>query len=94
MGPAQIRRIRKALNLSQEKLAHLLGVTWITIQRWESDASGPTGMALRILLLLEQRMNDPSLKALLRDRRAADPMFVVYSLLGEVYSNGSLKHRG
>jgi len=92
MTPEEIHSLRKSLNLSQEKLAQLLGVSWTTVNRWEAGHSGPTGMAMRILLLLRDRAHDPSLRAILSDPRVHDPLFVLYSLLGHVYSGVSV-HR-
>ena len=36
MDKSEIKRIRKTLKLSQEAFARLLGVSWISVQRWES----------------------------------------------------------
>jgi DNA-binding transcriptional regulator YiaG len=33
---SEIKRIRKTLKLSQEAFARRLGVSWISVQRWES----------------------------------------------------------
>lgn len=37
--------VRKKLNLSQEKLAALLGVSFSTINRWEKGRSKPSYLA-------------------------------------------------
>lgn len=36
MDKSEIKRIRKTLKLSQEAFARRLGVSWISVQRWES----------------------------------------------------------
>ena len=94
MTPEQIRHLRKSLGFSQEKFAHLLSVSWTTVNRWEAGHSGPTGMAKRILLLLEGRMRSANFRAALVDPRAQDPMFLLYSLLGQVYANSTLHQTG
>jgi transcriptional regulator with XRE-family HTH domain len=38
--PADIRALRRALSLTQYELSNLVGVTRLTIVRWESDG-GP-----------------------------------------------------
>lgn len=86
MTPERIRRIRKSLGYTQERLAQILGVAWTTVHRWESGSSTPTGIPARLLLLLEQRVGQPDFQAALRDARASDPMFILYSLLGNTYS--------
>ncbi len=93
MRPERIRHLRKSLGLSQEKFAQLLGVSWTTVNRWEAGHSGPTGMAMRILMLLQGRSRDPDFKAALSDPRVHDPMFILYRLLGQVYSNSSAHQR-
>jgi DNA-binding XRE family transcriptional regulator len=87
MTPRRIQRIRKALALSQEDFAHILWVTWSTVNRWEIGNAAPTGMNLRILILLEHGLAKPSFRKTLRDPRAADPMFLLYRLLEPLYGN-------
>ena len=38
----QVKYVRKQLKLSQEKLASLLGVSFATVNRWETGHSMPT----------------------------------------------------
>jgi predicted transcriptional regulator len=85
MTPKRIRKIRKAIGLSQEDFAHILWVTWSTISRWEVGNAAPTGINLRILILLEHVLATPSFRKILRDPRAADPMFLLYRLLEALY---------
>jgi predicted transcriptional regulator len=87
MTPKRIRKIRKALGLSQEDFAHILWVTWSTINRWEGGNAAPTGINLRILILLEHGLATPSFRKILRDPRAADPMFLLYRLLEPLYGD-------
>lgn len=86
--PQRIAGIRKALGLTQERLAHLLSVTWTTVSRWEAGSSSPTGMPLRLLYVLEDAARDREFRASLNDPRARDPLFALYSLLGGVYGTG------
>jgi transcriptional regulator with XRE-family HTH domain len=87
MTPRRIQKIRKALGLSQEDFAHILWVTWSTVNRWEIGNAAPTGMNLRILILLEHGLAKPSFRKTLRDPRATDPMFLLYCLLEPLYGN-------
>ena len=87
MTPARVRKIRKALAFSQEDFAHILWVTWTTVNRWETGSAAPHGIHLRILALLEQRLASPSFRATLRDSRAGDPMFLLYRLLEPFYQD-------
>jgi putative transcriptional regulator len=41
-----IREIRDKLNLSQEQLANRLGVSYVTVNRWEKGKTKPSPLAL------------------------------------------------
>jgi DNA-binding transcriptional regulator YiaG len=51
--PARIRKLRKRLGLTQEQFAHKLGVTFVSVNRWENGHSTPTGLSARALEALE-----------------------------------------
>lgn len=48
--------IRKKLGLSQEQMARLLGVSFVTVNRWEGGHSSPTGPTLDLYLALNGAM--------------------------------------
>jgi len=39
----QLVMVRKKLGLTQEQLAHVLGVSFVSVNRWEAGHSSPTG---------------------------------------------------
>lgn len=43
----QVKAVRTALNLSQEELAHALGVSFATVNRWENRKTNPSKLAQR-----------------------------------------------
>jgi len=43
--PAFVKEVRKQLGLSQEELAHELGVSFATINRWENGKTSPSKLA-------------------------------------------------
>ncbi|MFA6132841.1 MAG: helix-turn-helix transcriptional regulator [Phycisphaerae bacterium] len=45
--PRMIRELRKAMGLTQEQFAAKVGVTFSTVNRWESGKSLPSPLALR-----------------------------------------------
>lgn len=57
-----IRFLRNQLGLSQEGFARKLGVSFTTVNRWESDKSHPSQLAQKILLQLEEQMNNDDIK--------------------------------
>jgi len=53
-----IRELRAALGLTQEQFAAKVGVTFSTVNRWESSKSNPSPLARRrIEELREERRN-------------------------------------
>lgn len=55
MDPERIRALRQRLQLTQEDFAHLIGVTFSTVNRWENGKSTPNRIATRLLMGLERR---------------------------------------
>jgi DNA-binding transcriptional regulator YiaG len=43
--PDQVKGIRQQLELSQEELAHALGVSFATVNRWENGKTAPSKLA-------------------------------------------------
>lgn len=52
----QVRKIRQQLGLSQEELAHELGVSFSTINRWENSKTVPFKLARRQFEAFCERM--------------------------------------
>lgn len=44
--PEMLKKVRRQLNLSQEELAHTLGVSFTTVNRWENGKAAPSKLAL------------------------------------------------
>ena len=86
MTATRIRKIRKALGLSQGEFARVLWVTYSTLSRWERGLAPPFGMHLEILRFLARNLASRSFQAALKDPRAADPMFLLYRLLQREFS--------
>ena len=43
----QVKAVRVRLKLSQEELAHALGVSFATVNRWENGKTNPSKLAQR-----------------------------------------------
>src|SRR6266480_4601619 len=52
----RIRGLRKALGLTQLELANRLGVSHVTVNRWENDQVAPSGLALQKIVREEQAL--------------------------------------
>ena len=45
--PQMVKEVRRQLALSQEELAHALGVSFATVNRWENGKTIPSKLAQR-----------------------------------------------
>lgn len=50
-----VRRLRKKLGLTQEAFAHRLGVTWVSVNRWENGHSVPRSLSAKALDALAKK---------------------------------------
>ena len=67
-----IRALRNGLNLSQEKFAPYLGVSFQTINHWEKGRATPSQMAMTLIELQLRQMGE----------RGADLMSGLFSRVG------------
>jgi transcriptional regulator with XRE-family HTH domain len=51
---AQVKRVRQAMGLTQYEFANRLGVHPVTVAKWETDAQGIRGPAVRLMALLAE----------------------------------------
>jgi putative transcriptional regulator len=52
--PAQIKRLREANNVSQPVFARYLNTSESTVAKWETGAKRPSGMALKLLTIVQK----------------------------------------
>ena len=82
----RIRKIRKALGISQKEFGRILWAASTTVEQWESGECAPVGMHHRLLRLWEQGLANPSLSSTLKSPEANDdPMYLLYRLLQPLY---------
>ena len=54
ISPRQIKRIRESLRVSQPVFARYLNTSESTVQKWETGAKKPSGMALKLLDVVQK----------------------------------------
>jgi putative transcriptional regulator len=54
MAPKRIKRIRLSQRVSQPVFARYLNTSESTVEKWESGAKRPSGMALKLLDIVEK----------------------------------------
>ncbi len=52
--PAQIKRLRETNNVSQPVFARYLNTSESTVEKWETGAKKPSGIALKLLSLVQK----------------------------------------
>lgn len=57
MDQQEIKELRARAGMTQESLAHELGVSVSTVQKWEGGWSRPRGLSLRALENLAQKIS-------------------------------------
>lgn len=53
--PEEIRKIRKAVSLSQRSFASVIGVSPKTVESWEAGTNKPSGASSRMLQLIKEK---------------------------------------
>ena len=54
LEPAQIRQLRVANKVSQPVFARYLNTSESTVEKWETGAKRPSGMALKLLMVVRK----------------------------------------
>ena len=54
MEPRQIKKIRQSQRVSQPVFARYLNTSESTVEKWESGAKKPSGMALKLLAVVQK----------------------------------------
>ena len=52
--PAQIKRLRERNHVSQPVFARYLNTSESTVEKWETGAKRPSGMALKLLAIIDK----------------------------------------
>jgi transcriptional regulator with XRE-family HTH domain len=82
----RVRKIRKALGISQRELGRILWAATTTVEQWESGECAPVGTHHRLLILWERGLANPSLRPVLTHPEAnEDPIYLLYRLLQSLY---------
>ncbi len=79
MNARAIKALRQRLGLTQQAFASLLGLSFVSVNKWENDGSTPTGLSAVLLQLLESALRSHSPADVMRALRAtgASPLEVV-----------------
>lgn len=71
MDARTVKAMRQRLGLTQQALASLLGLSFVSVNKWENGGSSPTGLSAVLLQLLESALRSHSPEEVTRSLRAA-----------------------
>jgi transcriptional regulator with XRE-family HTH domain len=82
VDPRSVRPLRQKFGLTQQAFASLLGLSFVSVNKWENDGSSPTGLSAVLLQLLESALRSHPPDAVIAALRAAGgaPLDVVRTL--------------
>jgi transcriptional regulator with XRE-family HTH domain len=83
--PEQLAGIREQLGLSQEALARLLGVSFVSVNRWENGHSGPTGVNMEVYRALDVALRAGMSAEQILNAGTTDPGRVLYWIFHAAY---------
>ena len=78
--------IRTRLNLSQEQMARLLGVSFASVNRWEGGHSGPTGPTADLYQAIEAAIRGGAAPETIRRAANNERGSFLYSLFRMAYA--------
>ena len=55
MNGMEIKQLRLKLGLTQDQLAKKIGVTFLSVNRWEREKSHPSPLAMEKILALKEK---------------------------------------
>jgi type I restriction enzyme M protein len=86
MGSDQLAAIRRKLGLSQEQMAHLLGVSFASVNRWEGGHSSPTGPTRDLYVAIDAAVRAGNAPEAIRQAANNERGAFLYALFRMAYS--------
>lgn len=86
LTPDGLTAIRTRLNLSQEQMARLLGVSFASVNRWEGGHSGPTGPTADLYQAIEAAIRRGAAPETIRRAANNERGSFLYSLFRMAYA--------
>lgn len=88
LDPNQLLAVRNKLGLSQEQMAHLLGVSFASVNRWEGGHSAPMGPNRDLYLALDGALREGNSPEAIRRAANAERGAFLYTLFRMAYGRG------
>ncbi|WP_414648615.1 helix-turn-helix domain-containing protein [Edaphobacter sp.] len=93
LDAARLVAIRKRLALSQEQMARLLNVSFVTVNRWEGGHSGPTGSTLDLYTAIDVAIRAGQSPEAITRAASGERGSFLYTLFRMAYAHSGGKSR-
>lgn len=93
LGPHRLKAVRNRLGLSQEQMARLLGVSFVSVNRWEGGHSSPAGSTRDLYLALDAALRAGHRPDTIRHAANNERGPFLYSLFRLAYGHGRRRSR-
>jgi transcriptional regulator with XRE-family HTH domain len=93
LDAARLAEVRRKLGLSQEQMARLLGVSFVSVNRWEGGHSGPTGPTLDLYMALDAAIRAGNAPEAIRRAAGGERTAFLYTLFRMAYARSRGRSR-
>src|SRR5580704_1709606 len=87
LNHGRLTAIRKSLGLTQEQMARLLGVSFVSVNRWEGGHSSPTGPTLDFYLAIDAAIRAGHAPETIRQAANSERGAFLYTLFRMAYAH-------
>lgn len=89
LEPKRLIAIRTKLAMTQERMATLLGVSFVSVNRWEGGHSSPTGPIRDLYLALDAALRAGNAPKIIRQAASGERGAFLYALFRMAYAGSS-----
>lgn len=93
LDSGRLTAIRKRLDLSQEQMARLLGVSFVSVNRWEGGHSSPTGPSRDLYLAVDAAIRAGNAPEAIHRAANSDRGTFLYTLFRMAYAHTTRRSR-
>ena len=93
LNASELAAIRKKLDLSQEQMAHFLGVSFASVNRWEGGHSSPMGPTMDLYRAIDGALRAGYAPRSIREAANTDRGTFLYALFRMAYSRTKARSR-
>ena len=89
----RLTAVRRKLGMTQEQMARVLGVSFVSVNRWEGGHSGPTGPTLDLYAAIDSAIRAGHFPGAIRQAANGERGIFLYSLFRMAYGQRGGKSR-